>query len=120
MSRARLCGRRAKEGYDSCERHIRKGAWRAGHKYQRSYGREYVAAREVLLAQWNADSSRVCAICGRPAIAGDPWQPDHVIPASRGGASTVDNLVPAHESCNRRRGARLGAETSAARRGKTP
>jgi 5-methylcytosine-specific restriction endonuclease McrA len=111
-----LCGRPAKEGYDSCERHIRKGAWKGGKKYRGSYGADYAAAREVLIARWKADPSTVCAICGRPAIPGDPFQPDHVIPASRGGPSTIANMVPAHQSCNRRRGARLGAQTSAERR----
>lgn len=51
-----------------------------------------------------------CGLCGHPRIEGDPWQTDHIIPASRGGASTRDNLQIVHASCNRRRGSKLGAE----------
>lgn len=112
--RACLCGRMAKEGYDSCERHIRKGAWKGGKKYQRSYGADYTEARRRLLATVTPETQ--CALCGQPARELDGWQCDHVIPASRGGASTLANLQIVHASCNRRRGARLGAETSAKRR----
>ena len=111
--RACLCGRTAIEGETSCERHRRK-QWRGGQRYQRSYDAVYADARKRLLAAVTSETT--CALCGRTAIALDGWQADHIIPASRGGASTLDNLQVVHASCNRRRGARLGAETSAKRR----
>jgi 5-methylcytosine-specific restriction endonuclease McrA len=114
MPRACLCGRPAKEGYDSCERHIRRGAWKGGKKYQRSYDSVYQSARSRLLATVTPETR--CALCGLPAIHLDGWQMDHIVPASRGGTSTLANLQIVHASCNRRRGARLGAETSAKRR----
>ena len=50
-------------------------------------------------AQWTA--LRVawggCAYCG---AAGGPLQRDCVLPISRGGRYTVDNVVPACASCN--------------------
>lgn len=116
--RSCLCGRTALEGYDSCERHVRKGAWKGGKKYQGSYGADYTDARKRLLATVTPDTT--CALCGLPARELDGWQADHIIPASKGGHSRLDNLQLVHASCNRRRGARLGAETSAKRRRAKP
>ena len=45
----------------------------------------------------------VCHLCGRPAIKGDPLTWDHLIPVSKGGAGK--GVLPAHRSCNSRRGA---------------
>lgn len=41
-----------------------------------------------------------CAYCGGPKA--DSW--DHVVPLSKGGANTVQNLLPAHQKCNRELG----------------
>ena len=105
--RACLCGR------VNCERHRRK-AWRGGHRYQGEYGAAYQELRRRLVATITPETR--CALCGRPRIEGDGWQVDHIVPTSRGGASTLDNLQIVHASCNRRRGSRLGAERSAERR----
>lgn len=45
----------------------------------------------------------VCHLCGGEGAD----SVDHLIPRSRGGADTLDNLRPAHLSCNQRKGARL-------------
>jgi 5-methylcytosine-specific restriction protein A len=37
-----------------------------------------------------------CSYCGTPG----PSQTDHVVPLTRGGSSTLDNLVPACQACN--------------------
>ena len=49
--------------------------------------------------QWNAllAAWRGCAYCG---ATGEPMQRDCVLPLSRGGRYTVDNIVPACRSCN--------------------
>lgn len=48
-----------------------------------------------------AERGRVCHLCGRPGA--DTL--DHIIPRSKGGTDELDNLMPAHKSCNSRRGA---------------
>ena len=47
-----------------------------------------------------------CQICGGLVAFGEHHL-DHVIPYSKGGPDTVDNLRLAHDLCNRRRGARV-------------
>lgn len=48
-----------------------------------------------------------CHLCHEPIDyslkSPDPYsfEIDHVIPRSKGGADTVDNLAPAHRRCNR-------------------
>jgi 5-methylcytosine-specific restriction endonuclease McrA len=50
-------------------------------------------------AQWTALKAawRGCAYCGATAV---PLQRDCVLPLSRGGRYTLDNVVPACGSCN--------------------
>lgn len=47
-----------------------------------------------------------CWICGGQATADDPFTADHLIPLSKGGTHSADNLAAAHRSCNSRRGAK--------------
>lgn len=48
-----------------------------------------------------AERGRVCHLCGMPGA--DTL--DHIVPRSRGGLDDLDNLAPAHKSCNSSRGA---------------
>ena len=48
-----------------------------------------------------------CFYCGVPLYT---FQVDHVVPVSRGGANSPDNLVLACEHCNKSKGARLPEE----------
>lgn len=50
-----------------------------------------------------------CQYCERPFSAGDLTL-DHVIPRSRGGTSTWENLVTSCRKCNNRKGDRLPEE----------
>lgn len=51
----------------------------------------------------------VCHICGEAIKDRTDLHFDHVVPLSRGGAHSVDNIRPAHARCNQRKGARLSA-----------
>lgn len=59
--------------------------------------RAAVVARDGLL----------CRYCGGPAV---PLHIDHVVPVSRGGATTLRNLVVACRKCNLAKGAKLVTE----------
>ena len=54
-------------------------------------------------------SQSVCAICGRPVNFDlkfpNPWSAtlDHIIPMSKGGGHTWDNVQIAHAICNSRK-----------------
>ena len=66
-------------------------------------------------AQWKAIQVAYagrCAYCGKKPAA---LTQDHVIPLSRGGSHTPENIVPACRSCNSRKGARPAAKLPAKR-----
>jgi 5-methylcytosine-specific restriction endonuclease McrA len=44
-----------------------------------------------------------CAYCGKKESKKRPLTQDHVIPVSRGGGTTPDNIVPACTPCNSRK-----------------
>lgn len=68
----------------------------------RRYGKQFTAYEWKSLKQRYANS---CLACRKtePAIA---LEPDHVVPLSRGGARTIDNIQPLCRSCNARKHAR--------------
>ncbi len=70
--------------------------------------KEYVRTnRPAPLSRWNvflAHGFR-CAYCGE-CFATSALTFDHVVPKSKGGRSTWDNLVPACQACNGRKGDR--------------
>lgn len=61
---------------------------------------------EGLQAAVFAEHGRVCHLCGRPGST----TIDHLVPRARGGTDDLDNLRPAHQSCNSSRGAMILAE----------
>lgn len=68
--------------------------------YARRRRRRMSAAdHDLTAAQWASliDEWGGCAYCGRPDEAP---QKDCILPISRGGRYTVDNVVPACRSCN--------------------
>lgn len=62
-------------------------------------------------------SATVCALCGKPIDKNikwpDPWcgTADHIIPVSKGGRSTMDNLQPAHKCCNLAKSNKINVST---------
>ena len=61
-------------------------------QYSGEYRRRAKAVREAAV---------LCHLCGEGKKENDPFEADHVVPASSGDTGT---LLPAHRSCNRRRG----------------
>jgi 5-methylcytosine-specific restriction endonuclease McrA len=90
----------------ACARHPR--AHRPDARRGYSDTAEYRRVRDEVLA---AHGSR-CVYCGAdvltpagaPGHADNPLELAHVIPHADGGPFTVENLRPAHRSCNRRAG----------------
>ena len=59
---------------------------------------------------YDRDGER-CHICGERVVLGIDATLDHLVPLSKGGNHTADNVRLAHRSCNSRRGAgRLPAQ----------
>lgn len=82
------CGAVVKSG--ACPQHqMRTGS---------TYGRQYRKQRQGVLK-----IAQVCAICGNPPTADDPFETDHIVPIVRGGIDKSDNLRATHRSCNRSR-----------------
>lgn len=61
--------------------------------------------RQPTFAQIKLRDGRTCAYCGK---FGDTI--DHIVPQSRGGAGTWDNLITACRSCNNRKAGRTPVE----------
>ncbi|MDD3618243.1 MAG: HNH endonuclease [Desulfobulbaceae bacterium] len=66
--------------------------------------KERAKARELRKTRWwqQKTASGKCYYCGRE-VGYAHLTMDHVIPLSRGGASTRDNLVPCCKECNTRK-----------------
>jgi 5-methylcytosine-specific restriction endonuclease McrA len=93
MTPARMClrcNRFAVPGKSRCAEH-------AMPRRSGTYSRE--AKRMV-------EAATYCYLCGDGPRDGDPFVADHVLPRALGGPDTLDNLAPAHRSCNGRKSAR--------------
>jgi 5-methylcytosine-specific restriction endonuclease McrA len=64
-----------------------------------------LSRKNILLRDRNT-----CQYCGE-VLSSTELTLDHVIPRSRGGSSTWENLVACCHDCNHRKGSRLPAET---------
>ena len=51
-----------------------------------------------------------CFYCGKRLIMEGLWHCEHMIPRSRGGTNTLENLVPACPSCNSTKGTKTVEE----------
>ena len=68
-------------------------------------------ARELRRSRWwqQKTSTGTCWYCGLP-VGFKNLTMDHVIPLSRGGRSTKDNLVPCCKACNTKKKSSLPVE----------
>ncbi len=66
---------------------------------------QFASARRALRNNVIARDGYVCGLCGGPVDSTDV-DLDHIIPASKGGPTTLDNLRVTHSRCNRARGNR--------------
>ena len=86
-------------------------AIQAGNEKHRALKTANTPKEELLTAsQWRAiveEYGHKCVYCGREL---DKPTMDHVVPLSRGGRHTKDNVVPACQSCNSSKNGRLLSE----------
>lgn len=73
--------------------------------------RERAKARELRKTRWwqQKTASGICYYCGNHTAHRDLTM-DHLIPLSRGGRSTKDNLVPSCKDCNTKKKTMLPVE----------
>ena len=70
---------------------------------------EYKRNRAVILAD---GTDTICALCGKAGAN----TADHIIPIMHGGDNSIENLRPAHQRCNSRKGASDQAKEQAKKR----
>lgn len=66
---------------------------------QRNLTRKHYKGDYARLAKAVRQNAQICWICGLGAIENDPWTADHYYPSDPNSP-----LLPAHRSCNSRRG----------------
>ena len=73
--------------------------------------RERAKARELRKTRWwqQKTASGTCYYCGAK-VAHRQLTMDHLVPLSRGGRSTKDNLVPSCKDCNNKKKTMLPVE----------
>lgn len=66
---------------------------------QRHHARSFGIEGDITFGEWYAVQLRygnICLVCG----ANENLAPDHVVPLSRGGTNTIDNIQPLCRHCN--------------------
>lgn len=111
---AKLIADRAIEERDSLAPADRKGSeyWSfVTHTFQKLRAGSLSPSTVLRENKRLVEAGGACAYCG--AAQGLQW--DHIIPVSRGGPNTIDNLLLACVACNRDKAARNPLEWAAAR-----
>lgn len=79
-----------------CDSHPRRTGWRdRPSPYERGYDANYRRLRPQILAR-----DPICTICGNAPSE----EVDHIVPLSKGGENTADNLRGTCSDCNHMRG----------------
>lgn len=87
--------------------------WRASHRLERCQSKaERRALKKALTVErvsykeiWERDKG-ICYLCGNP-VQWEDHHFDHVIPLSRGGPHSKDNIRVTHAKCNLKKGNRI-------------
>lgn len=81
---------------------------------RRKHSAAYAKASKAFKAQCRASGDVMCYFCGKTVDMElhhyDKWSftVQHIVPVSRGGAvAEIENMAPAHRSCNAKEGNRL-------------
>ena len=67
------------------------------------YESSYDITRSKLMKLWHRKIRKktcFCYLCGEFILKHDDLSTDHVVPKSKGGSNSSDNLKPAHKICN--------------------
>jgi len=56
---------------------------------------------------WHMSKDKRCAICGKIVAKYEDYEPDHIIPWSKGGLTTIENAQITHKKCNRSKGDKI-------------
>lgn len=75
--------------------------------------REQISSAEAKIRGLLKKESCRCAYCGATFLRGN-FEFDHVVPLSKGGAHSADNLVVACRKCNASKGARIAPKITVA------
>ena len=77
----------------------------SGHRRRAASGGEYIRVED-----WLALLMKYEGRCAYGPDHGGPIEADHRVPLSRGGLNTIENILPACQSCNRRKHTRTEKE----------
>ena len=100
--------KRAKDWMKSQPRARYRG-WRTAIDQRRRARKLGACVGEVRFEKAIMDFNGLCGICGEK-LEDDQIHLDHIIPLSRGGAHTQENIQPTHALCNCLKGAKLPCE----------
>lgn len=117
---AALAAARTPETYrkvSEAQRGPRHWGWKGGYKQSRESRSEHEARRRARIAgaavvepisraEIIERDQSTCHLCGG-LVSADDIHIDHIVPLSRGGNHSADNVAVAHSMCNMRKGSRL-------------
>lgn len=81
---------------------------RRGHAMKRRARIAGAKIEDVLPQRVLVNHQGICGICGE--AVGPDYHVDHIIPLSRGGLHSYDNVQPSHPFCNMSKGSKLPEE----------
>lgn len=77
----------------------RKSKWQRKQERIERFRQETASMKNKVFARFG----HVCYLCGKPGAN----TVDHVIPFIKGGTNDIENLRPAHEDCNEKKGKKI-------------